>query len=202
MLKIVAPKVPKRLPEFIRESEINKLFDNIEMGVVFFTARNYLTLLILYETGMRKAELISIKDEDIDTFKNQISVIGKGDKQRIIPISIALLDNIQKYQSLRDIQFTTKPGQFLLLTDKGKKMYPKLVYNIIHAQLSLIATNSKKSPHILRHSFATHMANYGAELNSIKELLGHSSLAATQIYTHNSIQKLKEVYQRSHPKAT
>ena len=126
MLKIVAPKVPKRLPEFIRESEINKLFDNIEMGVVFFTARNYLTLLILYETGMRKAELISIKDEDIDTFKNQISVIGKGDKQRIIPISIALLDNIQKYQSLRDIQFTTKPGQFLLLTDKGKKMYPKL----------------------------------------------------------------------------
>ena len=157
-------------------------------------------MLLLYNTGMRKSELIGLTEESIDFAQQRVTVLGKGNKQRIIPVTNDLLSKIRKYIQIRNQSFESRKSS-LLLTDKGKIMYPKLVYNIVNRILVSMATNTKKSPHILRHTFATHMANNGAELNTIKELLGHASLAATQVYTHNSIEKLKDVYSRSHPKA-
>lgn len=200
MLKIVAPKIPKRLPDYVSKTEVSTLFDSISFGETYSEARNYIVILLLYNTGMRKSELIGLTDKSIDFAQKRISVIGKGNKERIIPVTDDLLSSVRKYIQVRNQSFDLKTQNFLL-TEKGKVMYPKLVYNIVNKILVQIATNTKKSPHILRHTFATHMANNGAELNTIKELLGHSSLAATQIYTHNSIQKLKDVYTRSHPKA-
>lgn len=200
MLKIVAPKIPKRLPDYVSKSDISHLFDFLSVGETYSEARDYIVLLLLYNTGIRKSELISLKDTSIDIQQKRITVIGKGNKQRIIPVSDDLLRRVVYYKKIRDAEFRG-PKLALILTDKGKPMYPKLVYNIVNKILMQVATNTKKSPHILRHTFATHMANNGAELNTIKELLGHSSLAATQVYTHNSIQKLKDVYTRSHPKA-
>lgn len=199
MLKIVAPKIPKRLPEFITSSEMKKLFDSLDPGDDFTSSRNVLILSLLYHTGIRRAELINIKDYDIDKIRNLITVIGKGNKQRAIPINDKLLSLIESYCQYRTQ--IDRLSNHLLCTEKGKPLYPKLVYNIVHKHLSLIATQTKKSPHILRHTFATHMANNGAELNSIKELLGHANLSATQVYTHNSIQQLKKVYERAHPKS-
>ena len=200
MLKVIAPKIPKRLPDYVSKTDIANLFDSISFGVSYGEARNYIVMLLLYNTGMRKSELIGLTDESIDFAQKKITVVGKGNKQRIIPVTNDLLTKIRKYIQIRNQSFEyRKPS--LLLTDKGKPMYPKLVYNIVNRVLVTMATNTKKSPHILRHTFATHMANNGAELNTIKELLGHASLAATQVYTHNSIEKLKDVYSRSHPKA-
>ncbi len=200
MLKVVAPKIPKRLPDYVSKTDIATLFDTLSFGDTYSEARDFIVLLLLYNTGMRKSELIGLTDGSIDNAQKRISVIGKGNKERIIPVSNDLLIKIRKYIQIRNDAFGDIKSN-LLLTDKGKPMYPKLVYNIVNRILVRMATNTKKSPHILRHTFATHMANNGAELNTIKELLGHASLAATQVYTHNSIEKLKDVYSRSHPKA-
>lgn len=200
MLKVIAPKVPKRLPDYVSKVDIGKLFDSISFGESYSEARDYMLMLILYNTGMRKSELMGLKDDSIDYAQKRITVLGKGNKQRIIPVTNDLLAKVRKYVQIRNHTFGNS-NSALFLTDKGKPMYPKLVYNIVNRILIQIATNTKKSPHILRHTFATHMANNGAELNTIKELLGHASLAATQVYTHNSIEKLKDVYRKSHPKA-
>ncbi len=200
MLKVVAPKIPKRLPDYVSKIDIAALFDSISLGETYSEARDYIVMIILYNTGIRKSELIGLRDDSIDFAQKRISVIGKGNKQRIIPVTEDLLSKVKEYIEIRNQNFAEKKPS-LLRTDKGRSMYPKLVYNIVNKILVKMATNTKKSPHILRHTFATHLANNGAELNTIKELLGHSSLAATQIYTHNSIQKLKDVYSRSHPKA-
>ena len=200
MLKVISPKIPKRLPDYVSKTDIAILFDSISFGNTYCEARIYIVMLLLYNTGMRKSELIGLTDENVDFAQKRIAVVGKGNKQRIIPVSNDLLTKIRKYIQIRNQSFECRES-FLLLTDKGKPMYPKLVYNIVNRVLVSMATNTKKSPHILRHTFATHMANNGAELNTIKELLGHASLAATQVYTHNSIEKLKDVYSRSHPKA-
>lgn len=200
MLKVKAPKIPKRLPEFVPKRDIARLLDEMKAATDFVSSRDQLVIRLLYYTGMRRAELLGLKDSDIDKTQRRLSVIGKGNKQRYIPISQELLSYIEDYQLIRNEELGYA-GNKLICTIKGKEAYPRLIYQIVHDQLTLLSHQSKKSPHILRHSFATHMANNGAELNSVKELLGHSSLAATQVYTHNSVQQLKRVYALTHPKA-
>ncbi len=198
---IISPKMPKRLPQFIEEKDTNNLFTGVVFSEGFKGLTEKLILEILYNTGMRKAELIGLKEHQIDISNSQIKVLGKGNKERIIPISKILMNDIKLYKAEKRRLIGRGEENFLFVTDKGKPLDPKQVYNIVKKYLTKVTTIDKKSPHILRHSFATHLMNNGADLNAVKELLGHSSLAATQIYTHNSIEKLKDVYKKAHPKA-
>lgn len=201
MLKVIAPKSGKSLPVFVDEKSLDKLFDFVEFGNDFSGQRDRLIMEILYATGMRRAELIHLKDIDLDFSTNRIKIFGKGSKERLVPIAPNLKELIQNYLQIRALTFeSTEP--FFLLTDKGRKMYPMFVYRVVKKYLSLVSTVEKKSPHVLRHSFATHLIDNGAELNAVKDLLGHANLAATQVYTHNSVKRLKEVYKKAHPKAT
>ncbi len=198
MLKIISPKIGKRLPEYVQESNIKKLLDTTSQNLEYSEWRNILLVELLYLTGMRRAELINLKITDFDALNKSVKVLGKGNKERIIPVSKQYCDKLTKFLSDQPFE---NCDPYVFLTDKGKKMYDKLVYNIVRQVLNTITSAKKKSPHILRHSFATHLSNNGAELNAIKELLGHANLAATQVYTHNSIEKLKSVYKAAHPKA-
>ena len=150
---------------------------------------------------MRRSELINIKWSDVQWDTKTISVLGKGNKVRWIPFANELLQSLLSYQKIQENAFAENQNDYILLTDKGNKMYPKFVYNKVKRYLALVTTQKKKSPHVLRHSFATHLSNNGADLNAIKELLGHANLAATQVYTHNSIEQLKKIYEKAHPKA-
>jgi integrase/recombinase XerC len=161
-------------------------------------ARMLVTLF--YATGMRLSELVNLKDSQIDISRSQIKVLGKGNKERIIPLPAVIIKQIKEYQQLKRKEFDIKV-EALLVTEKGRKLYPKYAYLVVNKILGEATTLDKKSPHVLRHSFATHLMNNGANLNAVKELLGHSSLAATQVYTHNTIEKLKNVYKKAHPKA-
>jgi len=201
MLKIIAPKIPKRLPEFIREENIEKLLDNLNEAKNYSEFRNRIIIELLYSTGIRRAELILLKDGDLMASDKMIKVTGKGNKQRLIPLSAHLVSKLNQLIDLRNDEFPDAACANIFLTDKGKPVYPKFIYNVVTKLLGTVSTSKKKSPHILRHSFATHLTNNGADINAIKELLGHANLGATQIYTHNSIKKLKEVYSKSHPKA-
>jgi integrase/recombinase XerC len=156
---------------------------------------------LLYGTGIRLSELTELRDADIDLESNLILVTGKGQKERIVPFPSDLSDSIHIYIEVRDAEFDGEKDDYLLLTDSGRHLYPKFVYRQVNLYLSLVTTVSKKSPHVIRHSFATHLLNRGADLNAIKELLGHSNLSATQVYTHTSFDKLKRVFQRAHPRA-
>jgi integrase/recombinase XerC len=196
MLKIQSPKTAKRLPVFVEEENINHFFDDQEPSSDFESTRDQLILLLLYATGIRLAELVGLRLSDFDIPSKTIKVLGKRNKQRIIPIGAEIIAAHEQYvQSSNLIQFKN----FFKLIN-GKAIYPKMVYRLVNENLSKITTLSKKSPHVLRHTFATHLLNNGADLNAIKELLGHSSLAATQVYTHNSIEKLKNIYKQSHPR--
>lgn len=201
-LKIQGPKQKKRLPVFIEESKM-ELITNIDVDETSFVSfRDQLIIELFYSTGIRRAELIGISLSQIDLNLGQIKVLGKRNKERILPLLPHLLSSLEKFIALREKQFEEDSKiEWLFLTEKGKKMYPKLVYRIVNTYLSTVSTQDKKSPHVLRHTFATHMLNNGADLNAVKELLGHASLAATQVYTHNTIEKLKKVYQQAHPKA-
>lgn len=201
MLKVIAPKRGKRLPTFIHQDHLQTLFDEVEFPATYSGQRNRLVLEFLYCTGMRRSELINLKLQNIDYSSRVIKVEGKGGKQRLIPFTVHLERVLERFIALRNEAFPTTERQEILLTDRGKPMYPKLVYNIVRRYLSLVTTVDQRSPHVLRHSFATHLSDNGAELNAVKELLGHSSLAATQIYTHNTIEKLKNAYKLAHPKA-
>ena len=201
MARIIAPKQPKRLPVFIQENQMKKLLDDVNFEEGFTGQRDKLIIHLLYATGIRRAELIHLKFSDFDFNGMQFKVLGKGKKERIIPFGDGLKRAIQSYLDMSEKVFFRERENFLFLTVKGIKMYPKLVYNIVNKYLKLVSSVEYKGPHVLRHSFATHLSNNGAELNAIKELLGHSSLAATQIYTHNSIERLKKVYQLAHPKS-
>ena len=198
---IISPKMPKRLPQFIQENDIDKLFTAIEFSDGFKGLTEKLLLQVLYFTGIRKAELIAIKENDLDKMNSQIKVLGKGNKERLIPVNNVLVNDLIFYAVEKKKLGLGNENNNLFVTEKGISLDPKLVYNIVKKYLSQITTIEKKSPHILRHTFATHLMNNGAELNAVKELLGHASLAATQIYTHNSIEKLKDVYKKAHPKA-
>ncbi|MFK7903939.1 MAG: tyrosine-type recombinase/integrase [Chitinophagales bacterium] len=197
---VKVPKIPHRLPSFIEEDKIQKLFKNIGLTKSFEDIRNLLILELFYATGMRRAELIGLTIHSIDTANQQIKVLGKGNKERSLPIGKKINHLLQKYLQARTEYFPDCQENAVFLTNKGKPLYPKFVYNLVNKYLSSIVTNEHKSPHVLRHSFATNLLNNGADLYAVKELLGHSSLAATQIYTHNTIEKLKQAYQQAHPR--
>jgi len=203
MNKVLSPKSPRKLPGFVEKDGMNELLTRVEFGDDFKGFRNKLIIDCLYQTGIRLSELTGLKDKDIDKYDLSIRVIGKRNKERIVPITVDLKNSIQQYMQLRNEEFETggENEAYFLLTDKGKKLYPKFVYRIVHSYLELVTTIERKSPHILRHTFATHMLNSGADLNAIKELLGHANLAATQIYTHNTFEKLKKAYKQAHPRA-
>ena len=198
---IISPKMPKRLPQFVEEKDTHNLLENSIFDEGLKGQTEKIILQILYNTGIRKAELINLKEHQIDMGNSGIKVLGKGNKERIIPVSKQLIIDIKNYITEKRRLLGPSEDNFLLVTLKGKPLDPKLVYNIAKKYLSQVTTIEKKSPHILRHSFATHLMNNGADLNAVKELLGHSSLAATQVYTHNTIEKLKDVYKKAHPKA-
>ncbi len=201
MDRVVAPKIRKRLPEFIAEEQINSLLDNYEFGRDFEGVRNRMIIEMFYATGIRLAELVNLKIVSVDTKKCSIKVLGKRNKERIVPYSKSLNNTITEYLDVRGKLEVITDNDFFYLTKKGNKVYDKLVYRVVNKYLQFVTTMKKKSPHILRHTFATHLLNNGADLNSIKELLGHSNLAATQIYTHNTYEKLKDVYKQAHPRA-
>jgi integrase/recombinase XerC len=198
---ITLPKKKERLPVFVEAKALENLEEKIAFPAGFVGLRDFLILELLYYTGMRRSELLGLTWQQVNWKAQQIVVLGKGGKTRLLPISKELIIALEAYQKLVDETFGAIEEAVILLTDKGKPLYPKFVYNKVKHYLSIITTIKKRSPHVLRHSFATHLANNGADLNAIKELLGHSSLAATQIYTHNSIEHLKQVYQQAHPKA-
>jgi integrase/recombinase XerC len=201
MDKILTPKQSKKLPEFVELERMNELLDEHEFGDDFSGMRNRLIIELLYATGMRRAELIHLTDRDFDLQSMTVKVLGKRNKERMIPFTNELKQNIEKYIEARNAFFeTAEPDQFFL-TDRGAKIYESLVYRVVKQHLELITTIEKKSPHTLRHTFATHMLNRGADLNAIKELLGHANLSATQIYTHNTFEKLKQIYKQAHPRA-
>ncbi|ANH80690.1 integrase [Niabella ginsenosidivorans] len=201
MFKVVAPKVSKRLPSFINENDLLLLNETVSGATEDWKTLNAKLLIALfYGTGMRLSELIQLKETQLDFYRKQVKILGKGNKERIVPLNKVLLDAINEYMGLKRKQFAQLPVE-LLVTEKGKKLYPKYAYLLVKKYLSVIPTLDKKSPHVLRHSFATHLMNNGAEIKAVKDLLGHASLAATQVYTHNTIEKLKDVYKNAHPKA-
>ncbi len=199
LLKVISPKTSKRLPVFVDESNMDLLFTSTDFGNSFSDVRDKLILEIFYATGMRLSELVGLEDASINIFECQFKVLGKRNKERIIPFTKKLKELIEEYLQIRN-EITPKAPAFFI-TDKGKKIYAKLVYRIVTHRLGEVTTLEKKSPHVLRHTFATHMLNRGADINSVKELLGHANLSATQVYTHNTIDKLKQVYKQAHPRA-
>ncbi len=201
MGKIITPKSGKKLPSFIREEDTVMLMKSLERSAEDWKSLNAKMLItIFYATGMRLSELLGLRERQIDFEKAQIRVLGKGNKERIIPVSRELLRQIRDYADQKKARYE-KSEDFLLITEKGKKLYPKYAWLLVNTYLGLTTTLEKKSPHVLRHSFATHLMNNGAGLNAVKELLGHSSLAATQVYTHTTIGKLKDIHKKAHPKA-
>jgi integrase/recombinase XerC len=194
---ITSPKINKRLPVYIEEKDIKTLFNYVEFPDNHTGKTEKLIIELFYNTGLRVSELVSLKGSQLDFANNYVKVLGKGNKERIIPLQKELLYQLNNYIN----ESRPQQNDFVFTNKNGKALYARQVYNIVKKYLSLVTTVQKKSPHILRHSFATHLTNNGAELNAVKELLGHSSLAATQVYTHNSIEKLKEVFKKAHPKA-
>ena len=199
-IKVVSPKMSKKLPVFVEIGQMRQLLDDLDFPDDYAGVRDKLMIELFYSTGIRQAELIHLKIKDIDFSSNVIKVLGKRNKERLIPLTIELRQKIDTYLKLR-AKLPTKDSLYLLLTNKGKKLYPSLVYRQVNHYLSKVTSLDKKSPHVLRHTFATHMLNNGADLNAIKELLGHANLSATQVYTHNTIDKLKKVYNQAHPRA-
>ena len=201
MQKILRPKQAQRLPVFIDEPRIEMLFDKADFGEGFIGARDRLIMELFYATGMRLSELCDIKEKNIDVYNCTVKVLGKRNKERIIPFTDVLKKLITGYRSERRKAVLDINHDYFFVTSNGKKIYQKLVYRIVNKYLGMVSTSEKKSPHVLRHTFATHMLNNGADINSIKEILGHANLAATQVYTHNTIEKLKKVYKQAHPRA-
>jgi integrase/recombinase XerC len=200
-LRLKPPKASKKLPNFVSEATFNGYLDAFAFEDTFEGHRDKLILEFLYGTGIRLAELIGIAEADINMSGKTVRVTGKGNKERIVPINDNLFQSIGQYLDKKKSTFPDNLTAKLLVTNKALPLYPKLVYRIVKKHLSLITTSEHASPHVLRHSFATHLLNRGADLNAIKDLLGHTSLAATQVYTHNSIEKLKSIFDKAHPKA-
>ena len=201
--KISFQKKPKRLPVFVEESRMQAILRAVtEPSDDFRTERDSLIILLFYATGIRIAELIDIRDEDYSAASGELRVTGKGNKQRIVPVLPGVARKIARYLSLRNAQIICKNDKnYLFLTDKGKRIGRTAVYQVVTGTLGLFGVQGKRSPHVLRHTFATHLLNRGAEIKSIQELLGHSDLRTTEIYTHNTIERVKEVYQKAHPRA-
>lgn len=205
MLKVKALKTDRSLPKFVEEKPMQTMLDDVEFASDFAGLRDKLVLELLYGTGMRLAELIGLKIGDINFYNNNLTVLGKRNKHRVIPINKTLVEAINIYLKCREEVLIENPenkdNHYLILTDNGTQAYPMFIQRLVKRYLSLVTSLEQRSPHVLRHTFATHLLNRGADLNAIKDLLGHTSLAATQVYTHNTIEKLKKVYQQAHPKA-
>jgi integrase/recombinase XerC len=207
MLKVVAPRVSKPLPVFLTRQSLDTLLHEVVFEPGYEGCRDKMIVTLFYATGIRREELVQIQLHDIDLERGTLKVLGKRKKERIVPIGESAIALLKDYILERDIFFSEKMltaqnnNSSLFVTSKGLPVYPRMIYNIVHKYLSLIAPNSQLSPHVLRHTFATHMLDDGADLNAIKEILGHSSLAATQVYTHNTIEKLKTIYKQAHPRA-
>jgi len=200
-LKIRALKVKKSLPVFVEEDNMVKLLDQIEFEDSFDGVRNKLVLELLYATGIRLSELIGLKSTDVNIFQKTIKVLGKGNKERIIPIHDTFITLTKEYIAKKKNEAFSNNNEFFVVTNNGEQLYPMFIYRLVRMYLDQVTTVDKRSPHVLRHTFATHLLNKGADLNAIKDLLGHSSLAATQVYTHNSIDKLKAIFDQAHPKS-
>ena len=199
LVNIIGPKQEKRLPEFIDEKEMAYLFSSIEFEDSFKGRRDRIMLDLFYQTGMRLAELRGLKVKDIDFSKKVLKVLGKRNKERLIPLQEEMIDNLTSF--INERKMNVQSGiDALIIDNKGNMCNEKFVYRTVNSYLSAITLATKRSPHIIRHTFATHMLNRGADLNTIKEILGHANLAATQVYTHNSIDKLKAIYKQAHPK--
>lgn len=199
--RLIRPKVAKRLPMVVAHKQMEQLLEGQVFAANYEGVRDKTMLEVFYGCGIRLAELIGLKVTDVDHLGGTIRVLGKRNKERIIPMSALLIEQIDVYLLQRNTTFGSSEIKSLFLTSKGLAMYPRLVYDIVKRNLSMVTTIAQRSPHVLRHTYATHLLDNGADLNAVKELLGHSSLAATQVYTHNSIEKLKEVYRKTHPKA-
>jgi integrase/recombinase XerC len=200
--KVRSQKIPKNLPVVVEEARLTQMLNNDEIFTADFTGqRDKLVIEMLFGTGMRLAELLGLKDQDINDYEGTLKVLGKRNKERIIPVNTELRILLGSYLELKKNQQFDNNSGALIVTSKGADAYPKLIYLIVQKYLSNISTQNKKSPHVLRHTFATALLNNGADLNSIKELLGHANLSATQIYTHNSVERLKSIYKQAHPKA-
>jgi integrase/recombinase XerC len=199
--RVLTPKMDKKLPVFVSEDHMDNLLDQVEFGDDYIGFRNRVLIETFYNTGMRLSELVNLQIGDVDFSQQTIKVLGKRNKERIIPISPVFYELLQEYLAERSKEFPGLKVEYLFLTSSGKKIYPRLVYRVVHRFLTMVTTVDKKSPHVLRHTFATHMLNKGADLNAIKELLGHANLSATEVYTHNTFEKLKSVYKQAHPRA-
>jgi integrase/recombinase XerC len=200
MKKIIAPKTGKRLPVVVQEHQMLALFTHVEFGEDYGGRMQRLLLELLYSTGMRRSEVSALKISDLDIGRMVMRVSGKGNKQRMVPFARFLADMLEAFLKIRGEMFPGTAEPWLFLNRKGEQLSPESIYHIVRKHLSAVTTIEQRSPHVLRHSFATHLSNNGADLNAIKELLGHSNLAATQIYMHNSIERLQKVYEQAHPK--
>jgi integrase/recombinase XerC len=201
MMKIKPLKTSKRLPTFVKEPDMVKVLDNLQFEDTLDGWRDKLVLELFYATGIRLSELINLKETQVDLRTRTIKVLGKRNKERIIPFSAGLVSIIENYRSVRNREVDIKDHGLLFVTDSGEPCYPVMIYRTVKKYLDHYTTTEKRSPHVLRHTYATHLLNKGAEINAVKELLGHTSLAATQVYTHNSLDKLKKVFEQAHPKA-
>ncbi len=199
--KLKSLKTEKKLPQFVGESEMVKLLDQIPFPEGFIGRRDKMIFEMLYGTGIRLSELINLEIDDVNFYDSTIKVLGKRNKERIIPIPDSVIIKVREYIDIRKEHFSNNVCKLLVVTDKCEKSYPMMIDRIVNLYLNLVTTSDKKSPHVLRHTFATHLLNKGANLNAVKELLGHANLAATQVYTHNSIEKLKRTFDQAHPKA-
>ena len=199
--RVLKPKLSKRVPAFVEEGKMDLLLEEYDFGEDFTGTRNRLVLDLLYQTGMRRSELIGLNIGSINKEGKSMKVMGKREKERIIPLGDEILAAIERYVVLRNELVADKALDRLIITEKGGAAYDKLVYRIVNSYLAMVTTLDKKSPHVLRHTFATHMLNGGADLNAIKELLGHANLSATQVYTHTTYKKLKSIYNQAHPRA-
>ena len=202
MLQIHAPKFQKGLPEFVEQKDLDRLFSADIFTDDFEGKRDQLIIELFYATGMRLSELLNIRKSDIDFHNQTIKVLGKRNKERIIPFGKNMSELLTMYiENYSENILTNQDNYYIFVAADGKKLYPKAIYRIVRKYLDMVTTIGKRSPHVIRHTFATHLLNNGADLNAIKEILGHSSLAATQVYTHNSMERIKSIYKQAHPRA-
>lgn len=201
MQKIRVLKTPKKLPHFVHEEDMTKLLDNVEFENSLEGWRDRLIIELFYGTGIRLSELIGLKEQNINLYERTIKVLGKRNKERVIPFSKSIVSIIEEYRKVKDREVEKKNHGLLFVNNSGEPVYPMMIYRLVRKYLDQFTSVEKRSPHVLRHSFATHLLNKGAEINAVKDLLGHTSLAATQVYTHNSMEKLKKVFDQAHPKA-
>lgn len=198
MARIAGPKVPKRLPEFVDESSMRELLNGVKFEDSFKGMTDRLMIDLFYQCGLRRSELAKLGEKDLDVSNATLRVLGKRNKERLIPVSVSLVRNLEAYLQVKKDRNITHP--MLLVNEKGNSLSEAYIYQAVKSYLGTVTTLSKRSPHVLRHTFATHLLDNGADINAVKDLLGHASLSATQIYTHNTIDKLKKSYRQAHPR--